>query len=160
MSLYTALGISIGVLIVIWSYLALGVQALGLNVWAGVVGWGTFYGAGGGASGLQKGIASNVSGNVYAFLVFLVAGALGDGAAITALLVGVIAFLMCVQAHVAMLSFIPGAFLGAATWVGANVGAELDRRAIMVVVSLALGNIFGYLSEVFGTKLAKRPAAA
>lgn len=159
MNMLTALGISIGVLIAIWAYVALGMTALGLNVWAGVIAWGAFYAAGGGMTGLQKTIASNLSGNVYAFLALLIAGQLGGGVAVTALLVGVIAFLMCLQAKVSLLSFIPGAFLGAATWVGAGGGAALSRASIMIPVSLVLGAVLGYLSEIGGKKIAK-PAPA
>lgn len=159
MNLLVALGISIGVLIAIWTYVSVGMAGLGLNVWAGIIAWGAFYAAGGGTTGLQKTIASNVSGNVYAFLAMLIAGMFGGGVAITAVLVGVIAFLMCVQAKVPMLSFIPGAFLGAATWVGAGAGGVLSAATIMVTVSLVLGAILGYVSEIVGKKLAKpRPA--
>jgi hypothetical protein len=159
MNMLTALGISIGVLIAIWSYVALGMTNLGLNVWAGIVAWGTFYAAGGGMMGLKKTVASNLSGNVYAFLALLIAGQMGGGVAITAVLVGVIAFLMCVQAKVNLLSFIPGAFLGAATWVGAGGGASLSMASIMIAVSLVLGAVLGYISEIGGKKLAKPSGA-
>lgn len=159
MGMLTALGISIGVLIAIWSYVALGMTNLGLNVWAGIVAWGTFYAAGGGMMGLQKTVASNLSGNVYAFLALLIAGMMGGGVAITAVLVGVIAFLMCVQANVSLLSFIPGAFLGAATWVGAGGGAELSMGSIMIAVSLVLGAVLGYVSEIVAKKMAKPSGA-
>lgn len=155
MNMLTALGISIGVLIAIWAYVAIGVTALGLNVWAGIIAWGAFYAAGGGMTGLQKTIASTLSGNVYAFLALLIAGMLGGSVAVTALLVGVIAFLMCVQASVSLLSFIPGAFLGAATWVGAGGDAALSRASIMIPVSLVLGALLGYLSEMIAKKIAK-----
>lgn len=159
MNMLVALGISIGVLIAIWTYVAVGITGLGLNVWAGIVAWGTYYAAGGGTTGLQKTIASNVSGNVYAFLAMLIAGTLGGGVPVTAALVGVIAFLMCVQAKVALLSFIPGAFIGAATWVGAGGGGELSATTIRIPISLVLGAILGYVSELVGKKIAK-PAVA
>lgn len=159
MNMLTALGISIGVLIAVWAYVALGMPALGLNVWAGVIAWGAFYAAGGGMTGLKKTIASNLSGNIYAFLALLIATQLGGGVLITALLVGVIAFLMCVQAKVDLLSFIPGAFLGAATWVGAGGGAALSSASIMIAISLVIGALLGYISEIAGKKLAK-PAHA
>lgn len=164
MNLLAALGISIGVLIAIWTYVAVGVSGLGLNVWAGIIAWGAYYAAGGGPTGLQKTIASHVSGNIYAFLALLIFGATGGASVpILAILVGVIAFLMCVQAKVALLSFIPGAFMGAATWVGATVGAGGDggvitQATLMITISMILGALLGYISEVVGKKLA-RPAA-
>lgn len=160
MSLYTALGISIGVLIAIWAYLALGFPDIGLVVWAGIVAWATFFAAGGGAEGLKKTIASNLSGNLWAFLALLVAGAIGAGTPVVALLVGVIAFVMCVQANLPLLSFIPGAFLGAATWVGAGGGGTLTRASLMIAVSMVLGAIFGYISEALAKSLAAKRVAA
>ena len=62
MDLLVSLGISIGVLIAVWVYVAVGMPDLGLIVWAGIVAWGTFYAAGGGTEGLKKTIASNLAG--------------------------------------------------------------------------------------------------
>jgi hypothetical protein len=155
----TALGISIGVLIAVWTYLAAG-TAMGLVVWAGIVAWGAYFAAGGGTEGLKKTIAANVSGAIYAFLAMMVFGAVGGGNTfILAALVGVIAFLMCVQAKVPLLSFIPGAFLGAATWVGAGGGGAINRESVMIVVSMIVGALFGYVSDLAAKKLAK-PALA
>jgi len=161
MKLYTALGIAIGILIAIWTFLAVGTD-LGLVVWAGIIAWGSFFAAGGGAEGLKKSIAANLSGNLWAFLalaVYTMSG--GTNTLILALLVGLIAFLMCFQANVPLLSFIPGAFLGAATWVGAGGGGSLNRASLMISVSMVLGAIFGYVSEAAGKRLAAgRPAPA
>ena len=66
MDMLLALGLSIGVLITGWTYVALGPAAL--PVWAGIVAWGTFFAAGGKAEGLQKTIASNLSGVLWAFI--------------------------------------------------------------------------------------------
>ena len=48
MDLLVALGISIGILIGAWVYVAVGMPELGLIVWAGIIAWATFYAAGGG----------------------------------------------------------------------------------------------------------------
>ncbi|MBA2565394.1 MAG: DUF1097 domain-containing protein [Gemmatimonadetes bacterium] len=159
MSLYTALGIAIGILIAVWTYLSLGTD-VGLIVWAGIVAWGAFYAAGGGTEGFMKTVATNLSGILWGFLVLLIAGMIGGGVAIVALLVGVAAFMMCVQANLPLLSFIPGAFLGAATYVGAGGTGKFDRLLVMVALSMVLGALFGYVSEVLGKKLAGRPASA
>ena len=52
MDLLLALGISIGVLIAGWTYVALGPGAL--PVWAGIIAWGCFFAAGGKTTGLVK----------------------------------------------------------------------------------------------------------
>ena len=59
-------GVSIGILIAGWTYVALGVAAL--PVWAGIVAWGCFFAAGGKTTGLTKTIASNLSGVLWEFL--------------------------------------------------------------------------------------------
>lgn len=159
MSLYTALGITIGILIAIWTYICLGYPDLGLIVWAGIIAWGAFYAAGGGTLGLQRTIAAHLSGNFWAFLALLIVGQVGGGTPVVALLVGVIAFIMCVQANVPLLSFIPGAFMGAATWVGAGGGGSLNRASLMIPISMILGAILGYISEALGKKLAARAPA-
>ncbi len=160
MSLYTALGIAIGVLIAVWTFISVGSADLGLIVWAGIVAWGAFYAAGGGTDGLKRTIAANLSGNFWAFVALFLAASLGGGTLVLALLVGVIAFIMCVQANLPILSFIPGAFLGAATWVGAGGGGSLTRASLMIPVSMVLGAVFGYVSELLGKRLAGRPATA
>ena len=107
MDLLVALGISIGILIGAWVYVAVGMPELGLIVWAGII-----------------------------------------------------AFIFCVQAKIPLLGFIPGAFLGAATWVGVDVagaagdGGMVDAADIMIPVSMVVGAVLGYISEVAGKKMA------
>jgi hypothetical protein len=165
MSLYLALGISIGILIAIWTYIAVGLPDIGFIVWAGIIAWGAFFAAGGGTEGLKKTIAANVSGILWAFLALHAASRFGGGnPAVLALLVGVIAFIMCVQANVPLLSFIPGAFLGAATYVAAitgGAGGGVVSRAIMLVtISMIVGAILGFLSEGLAKRLVARRATA
>lgn len=162
MSLYVALGIAIGILIAIWVLISVGQAGIGLIVWAGIIAWGAFFAAGGGLEGLKKTIAAHLAGNLWAFLaLFVYTKVAPEGSTILlAILVGLIAFMMCVQANVPLLSFIPGAFMGAAVWVGAGGGASLNRTSLMIPLSMALGAFFGYISEVLGKKLAGRRTAA
>ncbi|HSI95764.1 MAG: DUF1097 domain-containing protein [Methylophilaceae bacterium] len=161
MDLLVSLGISIGVLIAVWVYVAVGMPDLGLIVWAGIVAWGTFYAAGGGTEGLKKTIASNLAGNFWAAIALFIFGMVGDSnVLILAALFGVVAFIFCVQAKLPLLSFIPGAFLGAATWVGVDVagaggdGGVVDAADIMIPVSMVIGALLGYISELGGKALA------
>lgn len=155
-----ALGISIGVLIAAWVYVAVGMPDLGLIVWAGIVAWATFYAAGGGADGLKKAIASNLAGNFWAAVALYVFGMTGDSnVLVLALLFGVVAFIFCVEAKIALLAFIPGAFLGAATWVGVDVagaagdGGVVDPSDLMIPVSMVIGAVLGYVSQLGGKLL-------
>ena len=155
MNLLTALAVSIGVLIVGWVYVAVGMADLNLVVWAGVVGWGSCYAAGSGMEALQKAVAANVSGAIWAFIALVVYTQLGgQGVLPLAVLVGAAAAGMVLQAKIPALGFIPGAFLGAATWVGASGGAELSQKGVMIIVSLIAGGVLGFVSEAVGKKLA------
>jgi hypothetical protein len=155
-----ALGISIGVLIAVWVYVAVGMPDLHLIVWAGIVAWAAFYAAGGGVTGLQKTIASNLAGCILAAIALTVWPMAGGSVLALAIIFGIVAFLFCVEAKIPLLSFIPGAFLGAAVWVGVDVagaGADagiVDKADIMIPVSLIIGAILGYISEVIGKKMA------
>lgn len=160
MDLVVALGISIGVLIAAWVYVAVSMPDLGLIAWAGIVAWATFYAAGGGGSGLQKAIASNLAGNFWAAVALFVTASLGGDVLVLAIAFGIVAFIFCVQSKIPLLAFIPGAFLGAATWVGVDVagagndGGIVDMTDIMIPVSMVVGAILGFVSEAIGKKLA------
>ncbi len=160
MDMLIALGLSIGVLIAIWTYIALGVAAL--PVWAGIVAWGAFFAAGGKTEGLMKTLAATLSGVFWAFVALWAWNQFGNGnVLILSILVGIIAFIMVVQAKVPALSFIPGAFLGAATAVSVVVGAAQmypEGRWLKTIIALVVGALFGYVSEALAGLLTKRPA--
>jgi uncharacterized protein DUF1097 len=161
MDVLVALAISIGILIAVWTYIALAVAAL--PVWAGIVAWGCFFAAGGKTTGLSKTIAANLSGVVWAFVALYVAKMLGGGVPVLSLMVGVVAFFMVLQAKIPTLSFIPGAFLGAATAVSVVVGAgaAFPHPWIKTIIALVAGAVFGYVSELLAgamTRKARRAA--
>ena len=154
MDMLLALALSIGVLIAGWTYVALGPAAL--PVWAGIVAWGTFFAAGGKTTGLTKTIASNLSGVFWAFVALKLSATLGGTLPVLSALVGVVALAMVLQSKVAVLSCIPGAFLGAATAVSVVVGAS--GTYTKTIIALVAGAVLGFLSELIAGKIAK-PAA-
>ena len=156
MDALVALALSIGVLIAGWTYLAVGVAAL--PVWAGIVAWGCFFAAGGKAEGLVKTIVSNLSGVLWAFLALYLWNSMGGGVPLLALLVGVAAFIMVIQAKIPALSFIPGAFLGAATAVSVVVGA--NGSWANTIIALLAGALLGYVSEMLAGAIGSRKATA
>jgi hypothetical protein len=160
MDVLVALAISIGILIAGWTYVALGVAAL--PVWAGIVAWGCFFAAGGKTTGLSKTIASNLSGVVWAFLALEGARRFGNGnLAILSVMVGLAAFFMVLQAKISALSFIPGAFLGAATAVSVVVGAgtTFPHPWVKTIVALVVGAVLGYVSEMLAGSIGGRKRA-
>jgi hypothetical protein len=159
MNMLLALALSIGILIAVWTYIALGPAAL--PVWAGIVAWACFFAAGGKTDGLLKTLASTLSGVFWAFVALSVANRLAPGnLAVLSLLVGVIAAVMVLQSKVSVLSFIPGAFLGAATAVSVVVGA--GGTYPKAIAALVAGAVFGYVSELLAGVLSgsSRKAAA
>lgn len=60
---------------------------------------------------------------------------------------------MCVQARWAPLSFIPGAFIGAACYFGNSTVWE------STLISLVVGAVLAYASEALGSVLTKRQTA-
>jgi hypothetical protein len=157
MDMLTALAVSIGVLIAVWTYLAVGVA--GLPVWVGIITWGAFFAAGGKTDGLVKTIAASLSGLIWAFIAAMVVGKLGGGTPALSVMVGVVAFAMVLQSKISFLSFIPGAFLGAAATVGANGGTDTSALG-KIAAALVAGAIFGYLSEMLAGAISTKKAAA
>ncbi len=151
-----ALALSIGILIAGWTYLALGVAAL--PVWAGIIAWGCFFAAGGKTTGLTKTIASNLSGVLWAALALFLWNRFGGGVPMLSLLGGIAAFSMVMQAKLPALSFIPGAFIGAATTVSVVVGA--NGTYTNTIIALVAGALFGYLSEMLAGALGPKSATA
>lgn len=156
MDVLVALAISIGILIAGWTYVALGVAAL--PVWAGIIAWGCFFAAGGKTTGLTKTVASNLSGVLWAFLALKAAESFGGGVPILSAMVGVAALIMVLQSKIPALSFIPGAFLGAATAVGVVVGAKGTWTS--TIIALVAGAVLGYVSEMLAGAISKPKRAA
>lgn len=154
MDMLTALALSIGVLIAIWTYVAVAVVPE-LSVWAGIVAWGCFFAAGGKASGFQKTALANLSGLVYVWVITQLLPHVGGTTIVLALLVGVIAFLMVMQSKLPALSFIPGAFIGAAVTVGSGAASD-TTHLIYLAVSLVIGAALGFVSEAMAGSFAKK----
>ena len=158
MNMLLALALSIGVLIAVWTYIALGPASL--PVWAGIIAWGCFFAAGGKTDGLIKTLASTLSGVFWAFVALYVANSVAPGNLVAlSVLVGVVAAAMVLQSKISVLAFIPGAFLGAATAVSVVVPGGTYTK---VIAALVAGAIFGYLSELLAGALSgasRKPAA-
>ena len=134
----------------LFTWLALTVPSIGswqapLVVWIGFAAWACFYAACGGIPGLTRGLAANVSGLLWgAALLWAATEVRAGSAAVLGLFVALAAFGMCVQAAVRPLSFIPGAFVGAAAYFG-NQGVFWATLA-----SLVAGALLAYASERLG----------
>ena len=150
----TALALSIGVLIAIWTYLSIAIVP-DLSPWVGIAAWGCFFAAGGKTQGFQKTVFANLSGVIYVWVMMQLLPRFGGSTLIYAVLIGVIALAMVVQSKIPQLSFIPGAFIGAAVAVGSGGGADLTHL-LYVGLSLVIGAALGFASETAAAALAKR----
>ncbi|MFE6510973.1 DUF1097 domain-containing protein [Nocardioides sp. NPDC057767] len=137
------IGISVGVLAGIWTQVSI---ELALITWVGFVAWACYFAAGGGREGFRKGLAANLAGALWGYLASLVLTyATFTGA--VALVVTVVAFILCLQAAVDLLSFIPGAFAGTAVFFGTSF--DLGGTLIALVV----GAVLGWLSDIAGRRI-------
>lgn len=150
MDMLMALALSIGVLIALW--VKVGAMA-SLIVPAGIVAWACFFAAGGKMQGLQKTVAATLSGVVWVWLAMTLIAMMNMGN-FAWIIIGVVAFILVLQSKVAALSFIPGAFCGAAVTAWA---APTDPKGyLMVCVALIAGAVLGYVSEMGAGMMAKK----
>lgn len=159
-----ALSISIGVLGGVATLMT--ATVLPIPVWVIFIAWASFFILGGGPGGMVRSIASNLTGIVIASLTLLVIHALGGGAVIAAIAVGVGSAAMVQASKISLLSRIPAIVWGFASTVGtvAVTGqdittASISNPALVAVLSMVLGAVFGIASEYWGAAMTARPVA-
>jgi hypothetical protein len=176
MSSLVALSVSIGVLGAVATILYLNV---GLLIWAGFLAWACYFHAGANDAALKNTIVCNAFGSFCAWVAALVILSVPLADSLTlpvwaGTVVGLTVLGMCLAAHIPALSAIPASVYGyAATFAyllqtqGALTtdnltAASLSANAFpLVVVSMALGAVFGMVSAKMGAALtAKAPAVA
>ena len=143
MKSYVGVGISVGILAGMWTQVSI---ELALITWVAFVAWATAFAAGGGREGFTKGLAANLSGVAWAWVASKVLEQATFNGAV-AIAVTVLAFVLCVQAAVPLLSFIPGAFVGTAVF----FGTAFDLGG--TVLALVIGACLGWLSAVLAAKV-------
>lgn len=150
---FLGVGISVGVLAGLWTQVSI---ELTLITWVAFVAWACYFAAGGGRSGFVHGLAANVAGALWGYAASLVLERATFTGAV-ALAVTAVAFILCLQAAVDLLSFIPGAFAGTAVF----FGTAFDLTGTLV--ALLIGACLGWLSDLLGQRIqhaVDRPAAA
>jgi hypothetical protein len=175
-----ALSLSIGVLGAIWAFLALGPLSGFVLVWAGFIAWGCFFHTGADNKALAKTIVGNAYGAFLAWIALLIIVNVpipSLGAVWPAIVVGVTVFLLVIVASVDLLSAVPANVYGYAALVAyslhqpsaapstgplQNLGSgSFANPLVLLIVSMVLGAVFGYLSGQAANALTKRePAAA
>jgi len=105
--------------------------------------------------GLQKAIAATLSGVIWVWIAMTLIGATGTSN-LAFIFIGIVAFLIVIQSKIALLSFIPGGFCGAA--LTAASGVSDVKGYLLVALSLVAGAVLGYVSELGAGVLAKKPS--
>lgn len=164
MDLITALALSIGLLGGIATYLFLGF-GMGLQIWAAFIGWAAYYHCGGQTKGLQDSIAGAIWGAAMAAAAFALMNVLGlPGPLGAAVAVAITVFILVMGAKIPLLSSIPAAVYGYASTVALTLGAAallkdapgiLSMPAVNIAISMAIGAVFGYVSQQLAGALSK-----
>lgn len=170
-----ALSVSIAVLGAIWAFLALGPLGGFVLVWAGFVAWGCFFHTGGDDQALVKTIVGNIYGVIIAWIALLIIVNVpveGLGTVWPALVVGVTVFLLVIVASIDKLSVVPANVYGYASTVAYSLHQATDGEAgtgplanlasasfqnplVLLIVSMAIGALFGWASGKFAGALTK-----
>jgi hypothetical protein len=162
MNIITALAIVIGALAAVATWLCLGTP-LGLQVWALFIGWGSFYSAGGKEAGAKNSAINHVWGAIVAAIALIIVAKVGGSVIVTSLIVGISVVVLVLGAHLPLLSTIPAGVYGYAstaafcllTGVALGEPAAVFKAAAITVISMIIGNAFGYVSERVAGMLAK-----
>jgi hypothetical protein len=158
MSSNTALAISVGVLGAIATYLFLGPLGGALAIWAAFIAWGCYFHCGGKEQGLQSSIINNAVGAIVGGLTLMAAGATVGGslpaAVWPAICVGIGVAAMVLLANIPLFSSIPAQVYGFAAVVayalmkgGPMTAASMENPVVVIILSMAIGAVFGYVSE-------------
>ena len=139
MRAYLGIGISIGLLAGILAQIS---APLGIITWVAFASWACYFAAGTGPRGAALAALCTVSGVVWGWVIVQIAGVgfpLALGVA-----VAIVAFCMCVQAAVPLLAFIPGTFIGAASYFGT------EYKFFPTIAALLIGVAFAWASDLLG----------
>jgi hypothetical protein len=144
MSVLAAIALTTGILSGIWGWLSI---SLGLLTWAGFLGCTSYFASPtDGVKGLATSLLTNMTGIFWAVVIIELSSIVSIeilGYVVT----GLVAFMMCIQAKQAWLSYIPGTFIGSC----ATFAADGNWR--LVVPSIIVGAIFGYCMKASGLYL-------
>lgn len=153
-----SIGISAGVLAAVFVHLVFFTSLAPVTAWVTFAAIACYFGAGGKGMGLLKGLAANITGVLWGALILFGFVQLGATWWSMALMVFVCVVGMCVQAKISFLSFIPGAFIGAAITFGtqaANAKQFPYGDILGAIVAIIIGGALGWLMDQGGQQIFK-----
>ena len=151
MTYLISVGLTVGILAGAWCFAA---DSLKLISFAGFLGWATYFAAGGGVKGVKLGLCSNLSGVIWGILTLMLCGFFPKVPYYFFTII--FAAIMCWQAHVELLSFIPGTFIGNAPFYAVNALGGLPE---ITAVGLIFGIFLGIISDKSARLLTKNEEA-
>jgi len=169
MSAYLALTVSVGLLAVLDTWLYVGPLATSLVaglVWISFIAWGCHFHSGGGTKGATTAVACMSWGALVGMgAVMLASGPLGTalGAEVgTAIAVGIGAAVICLSSKVPLLATIPASVYGFASIAGPIIlrGDAPEKAILPTILSIVIGAVFGYVSEMLANALTKKGGAS
>lgn len=167
MDLVMALALVIGVMggIATWASVTAGSGYI--LIWAIFIAWASYYHCGGKTEGLKSSLAANIWGAVLATVALIALVTMGVSALNAGLCVGITVLAMILGAKIPMFAAIPAQVYGYASTAalfllgGAAYGdgaAGVIQVALAVIVSMAIGNVLGLISEKIAGALVAGPA--
>lgn len=166
MSAYLALAVSVGVLAVLdtWLFGVPLAEFLPGLVWVSFIAWGCHFHSGAGTKGATTAVVGMTFGAVVgmAAIMALMGPLASLGAFAGPVAVGLGAFVICLASRVPLLAVIPASVYGFAAVAGTTFllagGATMDPVGALVptVVSVVIGAVFGYVSELLANALTKK----
>jgi hypothetical protein len=161
MSANTALAISVGVFAAIATWLFLGPLGGMLAIWAAFIAWGCFFHCGGKEPGLQSAILGNIAGAIVGGITLWIALKTGVGDKIglavwAGICVGVGVAVMVLLGNIPIFASIPAQVYGfaavvALTLLGNGAGnltaISMENPVIVIIISMIVGALFGWVSE-------------
>ena len=151
MTYLISVGVTVGILAGLWCFAA---DSFGLISFAGFLGWATYFAAGGDVKGVKLGLCSNLSGVIWGVLTLTFCGMFPNVPYYFFTII--FAAIMCWQAHAELLSFIPGTFIGNATFYAVNA---LGGSPELTAIGLACGIFLGIISDKSARFLTKNGEA-
>jgi hypothetical protein len=150
------------------TWLFLGPLGGALAIWAAFIAWGCFFHCGGKESGLQAGILGNIAGAIISGITLYVATqtGLGDSMGLpiwAGICVGIGVAAMVLLANIPLFAAIPAQVYGFASVValtlltngaGNLTAPSLQNPVVVVILSMIVGAVFGYVSEKVAGMLA------
>ena len=149
-----ALSLSIGGLGAVATFLALGPLSAILQIWIIFIAWACFFASGGDTEGMKGAIFGHVMGAVLGAIALILISKVALGPVTAPVWVGVTVAVMVYASGIQIFSNIPAAVYGYASTAALGLlspinnpmAADLTYPAIIAIISLVVGSVFGLLS--------------